>query len=85
MTPAYPSRATLAIELDCSESTIDDMVRRGVLPRPIRLSTGCVRFCWADVEMALQSRKDGAAETAGESQTGVRNAREAPEGRRHAS
>lgn len=57
--PAYPSRATLAQELDCAESTVDEMVRRGVLPKPLRLSNGCVRWCWSDVEGALASLKAG--------------------------
>lgn len=60
--PAYMSRATLATYLDISESTVDEMVRRSVLPSPIKLSPGCVRFCWAEVEMALQARKNGAVE-----------------------
>lgn len=38
-----------------SESTVDEMVRRGVLPRPLRLSNGCVRWSWASVEAALGS------------------------------
>jgi predicted DNA-binding transcriptional regulator AlpA len=53
--PAYISCATLARELDVSETTIHEMVRRGVLPQPIKLSSGCVRWCWADVEAALAS------------------------------
>lgn len=53
--PSYLSRSTLAAELDVSESTVDEMVRRGVLPRPLRLSSGCVRWSWAAVEQALAS------------------------------
>ncbi len=53
--PAYVSCASLARELDVSETTVHEMVRRGVLPQPIKLSPGCVRWCWADVEMALGS------------------------------
>lgn len=53
--PAYLSRSTLASQLDMSESTVDEMVRRGVLPRPLRLSNGCVRWSWAAVEAALAS------------------------------
>ena len=53
----YPSRRSLAQALDMAESTVDEMVRRGVLPPPIKLSTGCVRWCWADVETALASLK----------------------------
>lgn len=53
--PSYLSCASLARELDVSESTVHDMVRRGVLPQPVKLSTGCVRWCWADVQNALGS------------------------------
>lgn len=50
--PAFPSKATLAAELDISESTVDDWVRRGFLPKPIRRA-GSVRWCWAQVEASL--------------------------------
>lgn len=52
---SYLSRASLARELDISESTVDEMVRRGVLPQPVRLSSGCVRWAWHAVEAALAS------------------------------
>lgn len=55
--PAYVSRATLAEQLDMAESTVDDFVRRGILPKPIRLSTGCVRWSWIEVEAAVGSLK----------------------------
>lgn len=57
---SYLSRSALAAELDIAESTVDAMVQRGVLPRPVRLSAGCVRWCWKDVETALASLKEGA-------------------------
>lgn len=57
--PSYLSRSSLARELDCSESTVDEMVRRGVIPPPLRLSSGCVRWRWADIDLALQSFKPG--------------------------
>lgn len=60
--PAYLSRASLARELDCSESTVDEMVRRGVIPAARRLSSGCVRWRWADVDMALQGNMPGSGE-----------------------
>jgi hypothetical protein len=41
-----------------AESTVDEMVKRGVLPPPIKLSAGCVRWCWTDIETALASLKD---------------------------
>lgn len=50
--PAYMSKARLAAELDLSESTIDDYVRRGILPKPIHLG-GSVRWCWATVQASL--------------------------------
>lgn len=46
--PAYPSKATLAAELDISESTVDQWVKRDLLPKPIRRG-GAVRWCWAEV------------------------------------
>lgn len=86
-TPAYLSRASLAQELDMAESTVDEMVKRGILPAPIRLSPGCVRFCWADVELALASLKDGGAEsTSGDAYIrGAKNVTKLPEGRRGTS
>jgi len=58
--PSYLSCATLARELDVSETTVHEMVRRGVLPKPLKLSGGCVRWRWADVETALGSMAPGA-------------------------
>jgi len=54
-TIGYVSRATLASLLDCSESTVDEWVRRGIIPRPIRLPTGAVRWYWPSVLAALNS------------------------------
>lgn len=56
---SYLSCASLARELDVAESTVHEMVRRGVLPQPVKLSTGCVRWCWADVQSALSSLSAG--------------------------
>lgn len=53
--PSYLSCASLARELEVSETTVHEMVRRGVLPQPVKLSSGCVRWCWADVQAALGS------------------------------
>jgi predicted DNA-binding transcriptional regulator AlpA len=63
--PAYLSKATLAEQLDMSESTVAEMVRRGVLPKPVKLSSGCVRWSWAAVEQALASLA-GTTEDAGD-------------------
>jgi predicted DNA-binding transcriptional regulator AlpA len=54
--PSYCSKATLARELDVSESTVDEWVRRGILPRPLKTETGIVRFRWETVDAALASR-----------------------------
>jgi len=81
--PAYPNKASLAAELDCAESTIDNLVERGILPKPLRLSTGCVRWCWAEVEIALASLKTGGQEDP--FLAGARNVTQIPEGRRAAS
>lgn len=51
----YISKASLAQALEISESTVDEMVRRGVLPPPARLSSGCVRWRWEMVDRALAS------------------------------
>jgi predicted DNA-binding transcriptional regulator AlpA len=81
--PSYLSCASLARELDVSESTIHEMVRRGVLPKPVRLSGGCVRWCWADVEAAIASLKHGTdTAPADPFLAGVRNVSKASEGRR---
>jgi hypothetical protein len=49
----------LAAELDCAESTVDELVRRGILPKPVHLSSGCVRWCWDDVTAAITPLKRG--------------------------
>jgi predicted DNA-binding transcriptional regulator AlpA len=59
--PAYPSKSSLARELDCAESTIDELVRKGILPKPLRLTSGCVRWDWTDVSAALASLKTAGA------------------------
>lgn len=73
---AFLSCASLARELEMSESTVYELVRRGVLPKPIKLSPGCVRWRWAEVEAALISLGGGGslAEAANDPfLTGVRN------------
>ncbi len=59
--PSYVTCSTLARELEISESTVYEMVRRGVLPQPVKLSNGCVRWCFADVQAALSSLSAGCA------------------------
>jgi predicted DNA-binding transcriptional regulator AlpA len=62
--PSYLSCASLARELEVSETTVYEMVRRGVLPQPVKLSSGTVRWSWADVQMALGSLSAGRASEA---------------------
>jgi hypothetical protein len=38
-----------------AESIVDEMVRRGVLPKPVKLSAGRVRWSWTAVACALAS------------------------------
>lgn len=47
--PAFVAKARLAYELDISESTVDEFVRRAILPPPMKFSSGCVRWAWTDV------------------------------------
>jgi predicted DNA-binding transcriptional regulator AlpA len=51
------SKKRLAEQLDVAESTIDELVRREVLPRPYQLSSGCVRWSWQEVDLAIKSLK----------------------------
>ncbi len=56
--PSYVSKATLAAELDLSETTVDSYVQRGLLPKPFKWG-GSVRWCWADVTACLSARASG--------------------------
>ncbi|MBB94670.1 MAG: transcriptional regulator [Rhodobacteraceae bacterium] len=56
--PSFVSKATLAAELDMSESTVDSYVQRGLLPRPIKRG-GSVRWCWAEVVAAMNAEASG--------------------------
>lgn len=60
--PAYCSVRTLAAQLDICESTVQDYVSRGLLPRPRRIG-GVVRWKWAEVEAMLDRGQDTAAAT----------------------
>jgi predicted DNA-binding transcriptional regulator AlpA len=53
--PLYMSRKELARELSCSESTVDVLERTGVIPPPVRLTAGCVRWYWPAVQERLAS------------------------------
>lgn len=56
--PSYVSKATLAAELDMSESTVDSYVKRGLLPQPFKWG-GSVRWSWADVSTKLTAKASG--------------------------
>lgn len=75
--PSFLSRASLAVELDISVSTVDEMVRRGVLPKPLRLSSGCLRWSWMAVETALASLAGPADDGGDPFMAGARNAAKA--------
>jgi predicted DNA-binding transcriptional regulator AlpA len=68
------SKATLAAALDVAESTVDELVRRGVLPRPLKLTPGCVRWSWTAVEQALASLAGTTDDNADPFMVGARNA-----------
>ncbi len=75
--PSYLSKTALAAEICVSESTIDEMVQRGVIPQPVRLSPGCVRWRWETVDMALASLAGVSDESSSKISEGVRRAIEA--------
>lgn len=52
---SYLTKAALAAELMISESAVDDFVRRGLLPPPVRISSGCVRWRWETVDEVLKA------------------------------
>jgi hypothetical protein len=49
----YVSRAELAAELSILETSVDEMVRRGVLPRPSTQTPAGPFWSWRLVERAL--------------------------------
>lgn len=80
--PSFMSRAELAWELSISQSTVDELVRRGVIPGPVKLTPGCVRWSWTAVETALASLA-GTTDDGDPFMQGARNAiKTATEGRR---
>lgn len=78
MTPAYLSRQLLAEMLSVSESTVDEMVRRGVIPPARQWLDRTYRWRWADVEMALEGYGVGGG--GDPYSAGVRNAQTAKGG-----
>lgn len=75
--PAYVSRQRLADLLDVSETQVDALVQRGIIPRPIKLSPGCVRWRWDTVDMALASLGGLASDTADPYLQGIERAKAA--------
>lgn len=47
--PDFVSASTLAHRLDCSKTTINSYVARGLLPKPTRIGE-LVRWRWVDIE-----------------------------------
>src|SRR5215218_7425266 len=82
MPKACLTRAELADELSIAESTVSDFVRRGVLPKPVYLSSGCVRWRWSSVDAALAAREGITQDAPGtDADAGVRRAIEAAQDR----
>jgi predicted DNA-binding transcriptional regulator AlpA len=84
-TPAYLSKATLAAKLDVGESTVDELVKRGIIPKPVPLTPGCVRWQWESVRAALDSLGGGSDNSTDPFLTGVENVTKISEGRRRGS
>ena len=55
---AYVSAALLADLLDVGETTIWEWVRKGHLPKPVKIA-GSTRWRWSDVEAKLQGAQGG--------------------------
>ncbi len=58
-TPHFVSAETLAHRLDCSKSTVAGYVRRGILPKPLKI-VELVRWRWADVEQFIMDKRTAA-------------------------
>lgn len=81
--PSYLNARSLARELEISESQVYSLTKAGVLPKPIRITSGCVRWSWASVQASLASLEEGAeVEESDPFLRGVRNASKAQEERR---
>lgn len=57
--PLMMSAATLAYQLDISESTLRDLVKRGILPPAIVISSGVVRWNWEAVQASFGAMRAG--------------------------
>lgn len=43
--PSYVSFKTLFAELEIGKTQVYSLVRQGILPKPRKLTAGCVRWC----------------------------------------
>ncbi len=55
---AYVGSSTLCQMLDISESTLWEWVRKGFLPRPVKIGVSS-RWKWSDVEAKISPCSDG--------------------------
>ena len=62
--PDYVSAETLGYRLDTSRSTIDDWVKRGLLPQPQTVGT-MQRWRWSDVEACIHAANHSLAVASG--------------------
>ena len=60
--PEYVSAETLAYLLDYSRSTVDEYVKRGLLPKPEMVGTN-PRWYWPDVRSFIRDRNGLATAT----------------------
>jgi excisionase family DNA binding protein len=63
--PDFVGAATLAYRLDCSETTIHEYVRAGVLPAPSMIGN-LVRWRWSEVEAHLAQQDGATSDTDGQ-------------------
>lgn len=52
----YVADSRLAELLDCSESTVWDYARQGILPKPYHIG-GLTRWKWSEVELMIEGRR----------------------------
>jgi predicted DNA-binding transcriptional regulator AlpA len=55
--PDFVTADTLAYRLDCSRSTVDDYVRRSLLPKSVMIG-GLPRWYWPDVLEAIRAQNN---------------------------
>lgn len=62
--PDFVTADTMAYRLDCSRSTVDDYVRRGLLPKPLTVGAGLPRWYWPEVLEFIRVQNMVASESA---------------------